>query len=379
MSASAPTEGTGALGGAPALLAWTKTEREDGVVSTTQPTESAATGLGPGSRSVSALAEASRIMREALKDRAYRATPLGLEVARYYRWKRNEWGATESTLRDYEAILARLCLDHADLELLDFEPPVGTERLREFWDRHWSDRSPRTRAKVLSVLRDFFAWGVRERNLHGDPTTPIRAPKKRGVERQTVGAATVLRLIAAQTRMRDRIALLLLFRLGLRKSELAHVQFKDFSYAGRRLRIYGKGGTNILVPVPDEIRLALSTYTTVERCKPGEYLLYPEKIGRTGAVGMGVIWEDRMAPMTSSTLHRWWHRRLQDAGLPPRPMHEARHTAITEFLRKTGNLKLAQQLARHASIQTTADIYAHLDDADLERALGTLPSLLSED
>jgi integrase len=57
------------------------------------------------------------------------------------------------------------------------------------------------------------------------------------------------------------------------------------------------------------------------------------------------------------------------------PMHESRHTAITEFLRFEGNLKLAQQLARHASIQTTADIYGHLDDADLERALARMEQL----
>jgi site-specific recombinase XerD len=47
-------------------------------------------------------------------------------------------------------------------------------------------------------------------------------------------------------------------------------------------------------------------------------------------------------------------------------MHEARHTAITEFVRKTGNLKLAQMLAGHADIGTTANIYAHLDTTDLE-------------
>jgi hypothetical protein len=64
------------------------------------------------------LADAARMMREALRDRSYRATPLGLEVARYYRWKKNEWGATADTLRDYEAILAKLALDHAELELL---------------------------------------------------------------------------------------------------------------------------------------------------------------------------------------------------------------------------------------------------------------------
>jgi hypothetical protein len=105
------------------------------------------------------LADAARMMRETLRDRSYRATPLGLEVARYCRWK-NEWGATAETLRDYEAILAKLALDHADLHLGDFEPPVGTERLREFIDSRWGERTGRTRAKVISVLRDFFAWAV---------------------------------------------------------------------------------------------------------------------------------------------------------------------------------------------------------------------------
>ena len=53
-------------------------------------------------------------------------------------------------------------------------------------------------------------------------------------------------------------------------------------------------------------------------------------------------------------------------------MHESRHTAITEFLRGTGNLKLAQMLAGHADIGTTANIYAHLDTSDLETALREL-------
>jgi hypothetical protein len=104
------------------------------------------------------LADAARMMREALKDRSYRASPLGLEVGHYCRWKKNEWGARPETLRDYEAILAKLALDHADLDLGDFEPPVGTERLREFIDNRWGERTGRTRAKVISVLRDFFAY-----------------------------------------------------------------------------------------------------------------------------------------------------------------------------------------------------------------------------
>lgn len=163
------------------------------------------------------LADAARMMRQALRDRSYRATPLGLVVGHYYRWKKNEWGATESTLIDYEAILAKLALDHADLELDDFAPPIGTERLCEFIDNRWSERTPRTRAKVISVLRDFFAWAVRERGLSGNPALPIARPRRRQVARGTFTPTDTAKLLAAQTRQRDRVALLLLFKLGLRK------------------------------------------------------------------------------------------------------------------------------------------------------------------
>jgi integrase len=62
--------------------------------------------------------------------------------------------------------------------------------------------------------------------------------------------------------------------------------------------------------------------------------------------------EDRKKQLSSTAMHRWWAKCLERAELPHRPMHEARPTAITEFLRRTGNLKLAQMLAGHADIGT---------------------------
>ena len=38
------------------------------------------------------LAEAAQMMREAVKDKSYRATPVGLEVAHFIRLFRNEYG-----------------------------------------------------------------------------------------------------------------------------------------------------------------------------------------------------------------------------------------------------------------------------------------------
>src|SRR6266498_1047255 len=70
------------------------------------------------------------MIREAVKDKSYRSTPLGQLVGRYLRWFRNEYGATESTLRDYEAVLARMSLTLADKEPID----VSVDDLRDVID-----------------------------------------------------------------------------------------------------------------------------------------------------------------------------------------------------------------------------------------------------
>jgi len=46
--------------------------------------------------------------------------------------------------------------------------------------------------------------------------------------------------------------------------------------------------------------------------------------------------------------------------------HSLRHYFVTTVLRGSGNLKLAQELARHANIQVTQR-YAHLSDDELDR------------
>ena len=66
------------------------------------------------------------------------------------------------------------------------------------------------------------------------------------------------------------------------------------------------------------------------------------------------------------------NRKLSKAANSPPSSERGSTTALPLFLRETGNLKLAQMLAGHADIGTTANIYAHLDTTDLETALRAL-------
>ncbi len=72
-----------------------------------------------------------------------------------------------------------------------------------------------------------------EFKLQGNPVVPIRSPRLRDVERELFSAEDVVRIVVAQPELRDRVALKLLFLLGLRKGELAAIRYRDFNL-GRR-------------------------------------------------------------------------------------------------------------------------------------------------
>jgi Phage integrase, N-terminal SAM-like domain len=166
------------------------------------------------------LADAARLLRDAMKNKGYRAFPLGQEAGAYLRQNRGR--LLPNTYKTYESCLDKLARHFADKELRDFEPPMGTEWLEEFIDDFWGDQASRTRAKNISIIKGFFEWAVLRGKLHGDPARPIRPPKKRGVERTTFSVDQE-QAIFAQNERRDRVALHLLLKVGIRKGAVQRV------------------------------------------------------------------------------------------------------------------------------------------------------------
>lgn len=332
------------------------------------------------------LQEAARIMREAVKDKSYQLLPLGQEVAEYLRTKRKR--LTASSYRDYESGLDKLARHFPDLELEDFEPPVGTQRLEEFLDHQWGHQAPRTYNKNLSIIGDFFEQAVLRGKLHGDPTLPIERARTSGVYRTTFNPDQIRAIIATQDDLRDRLAVRLLLDFGLRKGALRNIQFKHFDHYRRRLTIFTKGEKVREVPIPTgPFWFDLERHTQDIEAKPNDYLMCRQRtipVGVPDADGRRRTEQRRFPdkPMSESGLHKWWYQRLATAGIVPEGttsgerMHKARHTAGQRVLDTTGNLKAVQKLLGHTSISTTGDVYA---DWDIEQLAQTMADVLSED
>ena len=326
-----------------------------------------------------ALGTLGPIIRGAMKDKRYQATPVGTLVGRYIRWFRNEWGATQSTIRDYEAVLARMSLTLDDREPYE----VSIEDLRAVIDL-WSLQSAKTRQKVTSVIRAFWRWAEDEGHIAISPASKIRRPRAERKVARVLPLDARPRLLVAAKEPRDRLGLFCLLVLGLRRDELAGIQIRDFDAQRGWLRVYGKGRKERILPLRGpilaELRLVLSTdLPHVGRPPQGDdYLLYPI---RTYAAGKGpegqLLREARAFPKdhpSAQSVHRWWYRQAQGAGLvgpgvtSGLNMHQARHTFAKE-LRRVAGIDAASLALGHADLSTTLGIYGHQDDSDLERAM----------
>lgn len=161
----------------------------------------------------------------------------------------------------------------------------------------------------------------------------------------------------AQPLLRDQIAIQLLGRLGLRRNELRLLKISDFDLGRATVRVHGKGGKVVVLPLGFKILKRDLDVHLVGR-GADEYLVYPKR--------------DVLRPMSSAGLHNWFKDCLGRAGLPSTmKMHELRHSAADNLWRGSGNLTMAHRLLRHSSPATTAG-YLHPILDDLEAALEAL-------
>jgi integrase len=321
----------------------------------------------------------ARKLRERMRDKSYQTSPVGTLVGRYIRWFRNEWGATRSTIRDYEAILARMAITLADLEPHE----VSIDDLRAVIDL-WSMQSARTRQKVTSVIRSFWEWAEDEGHIAISPAARIRRPRAERKVAEVLPLNARPRLLVAAKHPRDRLGLFCLLELGLRRGELARIRFRDFDAQRGVLRVYGKGQKERLLPLRGpilaELRLCLSTdLPHLDRLPQGDdYLLYPIRTFADGKGSEGQLVrrkrafpKDRPSPQS---VHRWWYRHAEAAGLvgpgvtAGLNMHQARHTFAME-LRRVAGIDAASHALGHADLSTTLGIYGHRDASDLEHAM----------
>jgi len=226
-------------------------------------------------------------------------------------------------------------------------------------ERMQAGLSARSSARLLSCLRGFYRYLLREGHIGRDPTLEIEGPRLGMALPGTLSEDDVERLLDAPDTgdvlgLRDRAMLELLYACGLRVTELVTLELSQVNLNQGVLRIMGKGSRERLVPMGEVARQWLERYCAEARgalLQRSSDVLFPSRRGRV---------------MTRQT---FWHRvklHAREAGIRVElSPHTLRHAFATHLVNHGADLRVVQLLLGHSDLSTT-QIYTHVARARLQ-------------
>jgi len=227
--------------------------------------------------------------------------------------------------------------------------------------------APRTAARRLSAIRQFFRFLIGDGIRSDDPVAVIDGPRQGRPLPKLLSEAEVGRLLAAARAVdgpdgRRLVALLeLLYATGLRVSELVALPVAAVMRDQRVLVVRGKGGKERMIPLHDAARAAITAWLAArsqELAKRGRGATSPWLFPSHGASG-------------HLTRHRFGQLLKElaiAAGLDRSKVspHVLRHAFASHLLDHGADLRSVQQMLGHADIATT-QIYTHVQNDRLRR------------
>ena len=219
-------------------------------------------------------------------------------------------------------------------------------------------RSPKTVARKLSAVREFFKFLYTEKDIKDNPAADVLTPKQDRPLPKFLSEDELTRLIAAAKEWsgpkgRQMTAMLeLMYASGLRVSELVSLPENCINFDRRQVFVRGKGSKERVVPVAPAAIQAVFDYLEQRDCFIREgrrsIWLFPSKSSRSGHISRDTFFK-RLKELAVK------------AGIYPSRVtpHVLRHSFATHLLNHNADLRSVQKMLGHESINTT-EIYTHI-------------------
>jgi integrase/recombinase XerD len=271
---------------------------------------------------------------------------------------RNTVEAYTRDLTDLAGFLARRSADLATADAAALRAYLAT------LDR--AGMAPRTAARRLSAIRQFYRFLVGEGLRQDDPVATIDSPRQGRSLPKLLSEAEIGQLLDAAHAMAGadglRLATLLelLYATGLRVSELVALPVAAVMRDQRVLVVRGKGGKERMIPLHETARAAINAWLaarSAELKRRGKDAASPWLFPSHGDSGH----------LTRQRLGQLLKDLALAAGIERRKVspHVLRHAFATHLLDHGADLRSVQKMLGHADIATT-QIYTHVADERLK-------------
>lgn len=276
---------------------------------------------------------------------------LAADLDAYLEHLRRERQVSSHTLDGYARDLRKV-QEFCESEGLGEWSGLDTPRLRRFVAKlHMRGQSSRSLARLLSAVRGFYQYLVREGRCRHDPAAGLSPPKGERRLPRTLDTDRALQLLEGAVEddfiaRRDQAMLELFYSSGLRLSELVGLDLDGLDLPAGLVRVRGKGNKVRELPVGSKAREALEAWLPLRAlARPADGAVFVSQQGR------------RLGPRAVQLRVRQAGVRELGQHLHP---HMLRHSFASHLLESSQDLRAVQELLGHADIATT-QIYTHLD------------------
>ena len=267
----------------------------------------------------------------------------------------NTLSAYRRDLEDSQAFLKSRGGDLATADTTQLRSYLGTLAA--------ADLSPRTQARRLSALRQFYRFLVEDGQRKDDPSAALDAPKLGRPLPKLLSEAEMLAVIEASRALdgaegaRLLAMVELLYATGLRVSELVRLPLAAVMRDQPFMTVTGKGGKERLVPLNPPAKATLGAYLTLRPHFLGGGKTSPFLFPSRGKEGH----------LTRQRFGQLLKEIGLKAGLDPARIspHVLRHAFATHLLDRGADLRSLQKMLGHADIATT-QIYTHVQEERLK-------------
>ena len=281
---------------------------------------------------------------------APKAKPLSGSAESFLDFCRVEKGLANHTISSYRLDLERFS---AGIPVPDRD--ISAQQLADYVESLYRAKfSPRSIARHVATLRNYYRFLAREGEVAGDPGEFLASPKQWSTLPKYLNHEEVERLVASPDgskprQLRDRAMLELLYATGLRVSELCGLEMTAVERRMGVLKVTGKGNKQRVVPFGEPAGIALDRYLETGRPKllNGRASKYLFVTARGSAMTRQTFW---------TLLKNHGHRAGIFRRLTP---HVVRHSFATHLVEGGADLRSVQVMLGHADISTT-QVYTHV-------------------
>ncbi|RXT58658.1 site-specific tyrosine recombinase XerD [Lacticaseibacillus chiayiensis] len=231
--------------------------------------------------------------------------------------------------------------------------------IQAFLKKQNDTKAPASVSRMISALRKFYRFLLREGAVKTDPMTKIDTPKKAQRLPATLSGTEIDALMAKPDitkplGLRDRAIFELMYATGLRVSELVGLRMDQLHLAMNLLQVTGKGDKERLVPISPQATDWVNRY--LREARPRLIKRQEPKVVFVNFHGHALtrqaIWKNLKAYIASVGIQK---------DVTP---HTLRHSFATRLLENGADLRVVQELLGHSDISTT-QIYTHLSNQHL--------------